>query len=458
MRNMTPARVAAACGGVYYGKESDWDQEISFITTDSRQAAPGCLFAAIRGEHADGHKFIPAVLQAGALLVITEKNPPEGVEGNFIRVESTIAALGAIAADYLAGQDIPVVGITGSVGKTSTKEMVAAVLSQKYQTLKTAGNFNNELGLPLTIFGMRKEDEIAVLEMGINHFGEMHRLASIARPDTCVITNIGPCHLEYLGDLDGVLRAKSEIFDFLQPDGHIVLNGDDEKLRTLQEVRGIRPIFFGLGKENDLYADEIEKLGLDGISCRIHTPQGEFQTTIPLPGIHMVMNALAGTAVGLLYGLTLDEIRDGIESLQPLSGRFNIRHTGRFTIIDDCYNANPASMRASLDVLQDALGRKVAILGDMAELGQDEEQIHRELGQYTGSLKLDLCICVGPLSAQVAAGIHEVNPQMAAVAIANLESLLAELPSLVQENDTILVKASHVMQFEKVVEALEQMS
>ncbi len=326
MKNMTPGRITAACGGIYYGKESDWEKEVSFITTDSRQAAGGCLFAAIRGERTDGHKFIPSVLEAGALCVITEKDPPEGVEGNFIRVDSTIAALGAIAAYYLEQMDIPVVGVTGSVGKTSTKEMVSAVLSQKYQTLKTSGNFNNELGLPLTIFNLTEDDEIAVLEMGINHFGEMHRLASIAKPDTCVITNIGPCHLEYLGDLDGVLRAKSEIFDFLEPDGYIVLNGDDEKLRTLQNVKGIRPTFFGLGAENEIYADEIEKLGLDGVSCRIHTPQGDFSTTIPLPGTHMVMNALAGTAVGLHYGLTLEQIRAGIESLQPLSGRFHIKH------------------------------------------------------------------------------------------------------------------------------------
>ncbi len=457
MKNMTPGRMTQACGGLYYGKESDWEKEVTFITTDSRQAGPGCLFAAIRGEHADGHKFIPSVLEAGALCVITEKDLPEGTEGNFIRVDSTIAALGAIAADYLAERNIPVVGITGSVGKTSTKEMVAAVLSQKYRVLKTAGNFNNELGLPLTIFGLRDDDEIAVLEMGINHFGEMHRLAAIAQPDTCVITNIGPSHLEYLGDLDGVLRAKSEMFDFLRPDGYIVLNGDDAKLHSLREVKGITPTFFGFGKENDIYADEVEKLGLEGIACRIHTPLGSFATTIPLPGIHMVANALAGTAVGLHYGLTLDQIRAGIESLQPLSGRFHIEHTKRFTIIDDCYNANPASMRASLDVLEDALGRKVAILGDMAELGADAEQIHRELGQYTGGLKIDFCICAGPLSAQVAAGIHEVNPRMAAVTIVNLENLLAELPSLVQEGDTILVKASHVMQFEKVVQALEQL-
>ncbi len=457
MKYMTPGRMAAACGGVYYGKETDLEREVCSITTDSRKAEPGCVFAAIPGEHADGHAFIPSALEKGALCVISEQELPDGTEGNYIRVDSTVEALGAIASWYLEQLAIPVIGITGSVGKTSTKEMVAAVLSQKYRTLKTEGNFNNELGLPLTIFNLREDDEIAVLEMGINHFGEMHRLAKIAKPDTCLITNIGACHLEFLGDRDGVLRAKSEIFDYLRPDGHIILNGDDDKLAALHEVKGIVPTFFGLDPGNSIYADEIEKKGLDGISCRICTPQGSFKTMIPIPGTHMVMNALAGTAAGLQYGLTLEEIRAGIESLQPLSGRFHIVHTELFTIIDDCYNANPVSMRASLEVLQDGLGRRVAILGDMGELGADEEKIHRELGKFIGGLSMELCVCVGPLSAQMAAGIHEVNPQMAAVAIADLKRLLSQLPALVRRGDTILVKASHFMQFEKVVARLEDL-
>ncbi|MCD8022112.1 MAG: UDP-N-acetylmuramoyl-tripeptide--D-alanyl-D-alanine ligase, partial [Lachnospiraceae bacterium] len=302
MKNMTLARMAEACGGIYYGREADRDREICSITTDSRKAEPGCLFAAIKGARVDGHDFIPAVFEKGALCVITEREPDiaraldvamasasgelagtreeavpasgesketDNWSGNYIKVESTIAALGALAEYYLEQLQIPVVGVTGSVGKTSTKEMIAAVLSQKYRTLKTAGNFNNELGLPLTIFRLQDEDEIAVLEMGISHFGEMHGLARIAKPDTCVITNIGQCHLEFLGDRDGVLRAKTEIFDYLRPDGHIILNGDDDKLETVQSVKGIRPTFFGIGAGNDIYANRIEKKGLDGIQCRI---------------------------------------------------------------------------------------------------------------------------------------------------------------------------------------------
>lgn len=454
MKGLTLKRIAEVCGGTYFGKEEDGGREVSGITTDSRKAEKGFLFAAIKGERADGHDFIPQVFEKGALCVISERSLCEQA-GNYILVDSTLNALKAIAQEYLEQLAVPVVGITGSVGKTSTKEMVAAVLAQKYRVLKTAGNFNNELGLPLTVFRLCEEDEIAVLEMGISDFGEMHRLAKIAKPDTCVITNIGQCHLEFLGDRDGILRAKTEIFDFLRQDGHIILNGDDDKLSTIEEVKGICPVFFGIGNDNDVYADRIEKRGLAGISCQIHTKQGSFTTLIPIPGIHMVMNALAGTAVGLHYGLTTEQIRAGIESLQPVSGRFNILQTEKYTIIDDCYNANPVSMKASLEVLQDGLGRKVAVLGDMGELGEDEAALHRGVGEFAGELDIDRCICVGPLCRELADGVLSVNQEMEVIHLDSLQQLLGRLPEFVQEGDTVLVKASHFMHFEKVVEKLK---
>ncbi len=486
MKGLTLERIAQACGGTYIGRKEDLGREITMITTDSRKVEVGGLFAAIKGERVDGHDFIPAVLAQGALVALGEQDPSEWRRvGNYIRVPSTVEALGAIAECYLEQLQIPVVGITGSVGKTSTKEMIAAVLAQKYNVLKTDGNFNNALGLPLTIFRLREEHEIAVLEMGINHFGEMHALAKIAKPDVCVITNIGECHLEFLGDRDGVLRAKSEIFDFLRPDGCVILNGDDDKLAQISEVKGIRPVFFGLGgmneaaeesmivgtneaagygiageskaaNRNEIYADHIEKKGLDGIACRIHTRQGEFSAQIPIPGLHMVRNALAGTAVGLRFGLTLEQIRAGIESLQPLGGRFHIVRTEAYTIIDDCYNANPMSMKGSLAVLQDALGRKVAILGDMGELGPDEAQLHREVGEYAGELDIDLFLCVGELCRHMADGILEMAPGRQVCYFESMERFLGALPELIQGGDTILVKASHFMHFEKVVKSLEE--
>lgn len=454
MKNMTPNRMAQACGGTYIGRTEDADREITSITSDSRKAEPGGAFAAIKGERVDGHDFISGVFEKGALVVISEKRLPEG-SGNYILVEHTIRALGAIAAYYLEQLDIPVVGITGSVGKTSTKETIASVLAQKYRVLKTDANFNNELGLSLTVFRLREEDEMAVLEMGIDDFGQMHRLAKIARPETAVITNIGWCHLENLKTRDGILQAKTEIFDHLRENGHIIINGDDDKLSTVGTVHGIKPVHFGLDEKNEYYADEIESQGFRGISCRIHTPHGSFSALIPIPGRHMVYNALAGTAVGCMYGLTLEQIKQGIETLQSVSGRFHIIETGKYTVVDDCYNANPVSMKASLDVLKEAKGRKVAVLGDMGELGTDEAALHAEVGTHAGTCGIDALYCAGPLCEHLAKAAKEADSKLEVRHFADRESLMAELPKLLQDGDQILVKASHFMEYGKIVEMLE---
>ena len=453
MKNMTLGNIAAACGGIYHGTEAAKEKTIAEITTDSRKAGKDSLFVAIKGERVDAHKFIPAVFEQGALCVISEQEL-EDPAGAYIQVDSSLQAIKDIAEFYRKQLDIKVVGITGSVGKTSTKEMVASVLSEKYRVLKTLGNFNNELGLPLTVFRLREEDEIAVLEMGISHFGEMHRLSKIARPDICVITNIGQCHLEFLGDRDGVLKAKTEIFDYLAPAGTIVLNGDDDKLATLQEVKGIQPVFFGIDSDRMISATQIHSLGLKGIACRICTGQGDFDVTIPIPGYHMVYNALAGTAVGLSLGMTTKEIKRGIEKLESLSGRFHIIETDNYTVVDDCYNANPVSMKASLKVLGDALGRKVAILGDMGELGENEQQLHEEVGVAAGQQGIQMLICVGALSEGMAKAAKETNPQMEVIHKQTLEEAISSLPQYLKQGDTILVKASHFMHFEKIVEVL----
>ena len=456
MKNLTLAHIAEACHGTYVGTEEKKNQEVSSIFTDSRKAEEGGLFVPIKGARADAHDFIEDVMEKGARATLSEKELGEKPYP-YILVESSLQAVKDIAEYYLAQLAIPVVGITGSVGKTSTKEMIAAVLSQKYCTLKTQGNFNNELGLPLTVFRLRDEHEMAVLEMGISDFGEMHRLAKIARPDTCVITNIGLCHLEFLKSRDGILKAKTEIFDFLKPEGHVILNGDDDKLVTVEEVKGIKPVFFGIENHSGIWADEIKPEGLKGISCCIHTQKGSFSVLIPIPGHHMVYNALAGTAVGLTYGLSLEEIKAGIESLQPVSGRFHIIETGKYTVVDDCYNANPVSMKASLDVLTDAIGRKVAILGDMGELGEDEVEMHREVGVYAASRNLDLLICVGELSQYMAEAAKHAAPAKTILHFATKEEMLKELPKILQEGDTVLVKASHFMGFEDVVKELERL-
>ena len=343
-------------------------------------------------------------------------------------------------------------GITGSVGKTSTKEMIASVLSQKYCVLKTAGNFNNEIGLPLTIFNIREEHEIAVLEMGISDFEEMHRLAKMARPDICVITNIGLCHLENLIDRDGILRAKTEMFDYMQPDATIILNGDDDKLITVRD-KGYEPLYFGLNPELDAYAEDIRSLSLKGTACTLHVGADTMKVEIPIPGHHMVYNALAGALVGRQLGLNADEIKAGIESLVSVAGRNNMILTDKYCIIDDCYNANPISTCASLDVLATAESRKVAILGDMFELGEKEMELHFGVGAHAAEQRIDVIICIGALSQETAKGAEfkGAKPHH----FATKAEFLAEGEKLLQKGDTILVKASHGMEFPEIVEKLQ---
>lgn len=454
MKNMTLRAICAACGGTYYGPTENLEKCVAGITIDSRKVENDWLFGATVGERVDGHSFIESCYDKGALCALGEK-APVSENRSYIQVASTFQALKDIAEYYRSTLDIPVVGITGSVGKTSTKEMIASVLGVKFNTLKTAGNFNNEVGLPLTVFGIREKHEAAVLEMGISDFGEMHRLSKVARPNLCVITNIGLCHLEFLGDRDGVFRAKSEIFDFAAEGAKAIVNGDDDKLRTLKSREDLDCTLFGMEPSNDVYAKNVENLGLDGLKCDISTPAGEFSAHIHIPGMHMVYNALAGTCVGLACGLTLEEIKSGIENAQTISGRNHIIHTENYTVMDDCYNANPVSMKASLDVLATALGRKVAILGDMGELGVNERELHYTVGEHAAEKKIDLLLCVGSLSEEIVKGAKAVNPDMNAVLFENKEELLEKLPELLRKGDSILVKASHFMQFEKIVKALE---
>lgn len=465
MENMTLERIASVCGGQYVGEEAKKSEEIKGAVTDSRQVKEGFLFIPIKGERADGHDFIPSVFEKGALAVLSEK-PLESCGGPYILVESSLMALKQIAAYYRSTLDIPVVGITGSVGKTSTKEMIASVLSVKYKVQKTMGNFNNEIGLPLTILSIQKEHEAAVVEMGISEFGEMHRLGQIARPDLCVITNIGACHLENLGDRDGVLRAKTEVFCHLKKGAAVFLNGDDDKLSTITQAGGERPVFYGMGqkacrgcwedgtKEPEIFMDQVENLGLKGSRARLHTPDGTMEVEIPIPGAHNLYNAMAAAGVGLKLGLTLSEIREGLALAKTISGRSHLIEAGGMIIIDDCYNANPMSMKASLDVLKTGLGRRIAVLGDMGELGEQEKQLHYEVGAYAAKAGIDVLFCAGELSAETGRGAVETGGLGQVFYKKQRDAMLEELLAFVRKGDTILVKASHFMDFPEVVKQL----
>lgn len=461
LEQMTLENIAKACGGTYVGDDAQRGSEITGAVIDSRQVEPGYLYIPIRGERVDGHRFIPDVFEKGALAVLSEE-PLENPAGPYIQVASSEQALKDIAEFYRSTLSIKIIGITGSVGKTSTKEMISAVLSQKYNVLKTEGNFNNEIGLPLTILRIRREHEVAVVEMGISEFGEMHRIAKVAKPDICVMTNIGQCHLENLIDRDGVLRAKSEIFDFLKTDGHIVLNGNDDKLITVQEVKGVKPVFYyvedGTAKKADLpyeiTADAIENKGLRGLNANLHFPEEVCQIHEPIPGVHNVYNACAAACVGRIMGLTNEEICQGIAHAKTIAGRTNLITLGEVLVIDDCYNANPVSMKASLDVLAQANGRKIAVLGDMGELGENEREMHYDVGKYAANTGVDILFCCGTLSEELAKGAQRGHTKV--MYFADREKLTQTLINFVEAGDTVLVKASHFMEFPKIVKALEE--
>ena len=464
MKNMTLTNIARACNGrlIYPAEDSRKETEhaeAAGVVVDSRKAGENFIFVATKGERVDGHRFIPDVFAKGALGVVCEKEP-ESLPGPCIVVEDSFEALKQIGEFYRQQLPVKVVGITGSVGKTSTKEFVAAVLSMKYKVHKTLGNYNNEVGVPLTVLSMPEDTEVAVLEMGINHFGEMHNLSRIARPDICIMTNIGQCHLEFLGSREGILKAKSEMFDFMKEDGSVCINGDDDMLASIKEVKGKKPVTFGLSEQCRVYATDIKGKGLFGSEAMIHGNGESFAVQIPLPGEHMVYNALAAAAAGQLLGMTPEEIRDGIAAVESVSGRSHTVKLPDKVLIDDCYNANPVSMEAAIDLLLQADGRRVAVMGDMFELGEQEKEMHARVGKYAAEKGVECIICAGKLArciyegAREAAGERKDGPAAEIFYFEDRESLLEGINQILKPGDTILIKASHGMGFEKVVEQL----
>lgn len=462
MKGMTLEAMAKACHGTLIGAYLKQYLDAEGVVIDSREVRPGYVFLAIRGERVDGHQFIDQVFEAGALAVVSEQRL-EGAKGPYILVESTLQALKDLAAYYRSMLEIPVVGITGSVGKTSTKEMIASVLSEKFHVHKTKGNFNNEIGLPLTILKIRERHQVAVLEMGISDFKEMHRLAEIAKPNISVITNIGLCHLENLKTRDGILQAKTEMFDHLQEHAAVILNGDDDKLCTVAQVQGREPVFYGIEEEKPegaaysrkrFYASNIQNQGLRGIEAELHLDGESRNVRIPIPGRHNVYNALAAAAVGEALGLTTEEICQGIAQAHTIDGRTNIIEVNGMTVIDDCYNANPVSMKAALDVLATAQGRTVAVLGDMGELGANERALHYSVGEHLARKKIQVLYSVGELSKEIARAARSNYPECEIHEYDTKESLLLDLLPNLHENDAVLVKASHFMNFPEIVEAI----
>ena len=441
MRDMTIFSAARAAGGRVAG--CGQDAPLSGGVIDSREAGPGLMFCALPGERADGHEYMRSALEKGAACCLAT-HVPEGVTGPVILVDDVRSAMAKIAGACRDRLDIPVVGITGSSGKTTAKEMCAAVLSQKYNTLKTEKNFNNELGVPLTLFRIGPEHGAAVVELGINHFGEMSRLGAMAKPDIAVYTLIGRSHLEALGDLDGVLRAKGELVEHMPPDGMLIVNGDDEKLAAWRPAR--RKLTFGLGEGCDVRGVGFAPRGAEGSALTVLAGERRIELFLPAYGRHLAYAALAAAAVGIELGLSDGQIAAGAADYAPVGRRARIIETPSLTVIDDCYNANPDSVKMAIASAGALGGRLVCILGDMLELGEQSEQMHREVGEAARAAGA-LLLTAGERSAAMG-GEH----------FASKAELISVLPRLLKRGDRVLVKASHSMAFEEISDALRALS
>lgn len=422
--------------------------QVCGISTDSRTIDKNSLFIPLKGEKFDAHSFLDDVCQKGVGAYFCEKAYVCTSDAVGILVEDTGKALLDLAKFYRKKFDLKVVALTGSVGKTTTKEFLASVIAQKYNVLATKGNFNNNIGVPLTLFGLRSEHEVAVVEMGMSNFGEIEVLTKCACPDIAVITNIGTSHIEFLGSREGILKAKSEIFDGMTENGIAVLNGDDDYLPSLKNSVDLSKISL-VGINNK----DCEYIAYDTVSredgCEFFCDGKKYR--INLPGVHNIYNALCAIAVGENLGMSYEEIYKGLLSYESSGIRQNIVSVNGYKVINDCYNASPQSDIASLGVLMTVSAkRRIAVLGDIGELGEMGIELHRSVGTYFESSSCDTLITVGPLSKYMA---DEVKSK-AVYCFDSVEDCIEFLKTYVKDGDAVLVKASRFMKFERISEAL----
>ena len=448
---MTPCTAREICAAVGGTLLQDSGAPVTGVTTDSRAVQPGQLFIPLVGERFDGHAYIAKALEGGAAGCLTAREPETLLPGKlYIQVADTRLALKALASWYRNKFDLPVVQVTGSAGKTTTKEMIASVLSQRYNTLRTEGNFNNDIGAPLTLLRLMPEHRAAVIETGMNHFGEIRYLGEMVRPDIAVITNVGDAHIENLGNTrQGILRAKCEIFENLTPEGIAVLNGDDELLNTVTLPQTI--LRCGVGGGCGVRVTDIDDRGLEGVACTVTIEGEHYRLTTSAPGRYMIYPMAMAAAIGRRLGLTGEEIAAGVAAYTTVGSRMHlIRLPGERLVIDDCYNANPQSMAEGLRMLAASPARhRVAVLGDMGELGQLTAQAHRDMGALTHRLGLT-AVAVG----EKMHALTETDPQ--AQWFATVEEAMPAIRQLFTPGTAVLVKASHAMHFERIVKELEK--
>ncbi|MCI6679081.1 MAG: UDP-N-acetylmuramoyl-tripeptide--D-alanyl-D-alanine ligase [Oscillibacter sp.] len=448
---MTPCTAREICAAVGGTLLQDSGAPVTGVTTDSRAVQPGQLFIPLVGERFDGHAYISKALDGGAAGCLTAREPETLLPGKlYIQVADTRLTLKALASWYRDKFDLPVVQVTGSAGKTTTKEMIASVLSQRYNTLRTEGNFNNDIGAPLTLLRLMPEHQAAVIETGMNHFGEIRYLGEMVRPDIAVITNVGDAHIENLGNTrQGILRAKCEIFENLTPEGIAVLNGDDELLNTVTLPQTI--LRCGVGDGCGVRVTDIDDRGLEGVACTVTIEGEHYRLTTSAPGRYMIYPMAMAAAIGRRLGLTGEEIAAGVAAYTTVGSRMHlIRLPGERLVIDDCYNANPQSMAEGLRMLAASPAQhRVAVLGDMGELGQLTAQAHRDMGALTRRLGLT-AVAVG----EKMHALTETDPQ--AQWFATVEEAMPAIRQLFTPGTAVLVKASHAMHFERIVKELEK--
>ncbi len=438
---ITVSQIHAAVGGSLYG---GGDAAVTALSTDSRSIGPGQWFVPIAGERFDGHDYIDMALEKGAVGCFCAHLPETlRPECSYILVTDTKLALRDLAAWYRGQFRLPVVQITGSVGKTTAKEMIAGVLSQGLNTLKTRGNLNGDIGAPMLLLDLMPEHQAAVVETGMDNFGQIRYLGAAVRPDIAVIVNIGDAHMENLGSREGILRAKSEIFENLRPGGTAVLNGDDPLLNTLDLP--VETLRCGMGENCNVRVEQVEDLGVAGIRCAVRTDRGVYPLSIPAPGVHMVYAAAMAVAIGEKLGLTAEEICRGVAQYAPAGERMRVEHlAGGRTLLNDSYNANPQSMEAAVRILAATAGkRRVAMLGDMKELGAATEPGHAAIGRLVGQLGVDTLLAVGPycreymVPAAQAAGCADVRW------FPDREAAYRDLREAFVPGGVVLLKASH---------------
>ncbi|MUT66194.1 UDP-N-acetylmuramoyl-tripeptide--D-alanyl-D-alanine ligase [Paenibacillus sp. NEAU-GSW1] len=460
-------QVAAMCGAKYNNRDAA--VRIEGVSTDSRRVQAGQLFVPLVGEQFDGHHYVEQALKDGAAAAMWQKGievPESLAEAPLLLVKDPLKALQQLASSYREELYVRVIGITGSNGKTTTKDMVAAALGTSYRVHKTAGNLNNHIGLPLTVLQLDEETDCAVLEMGMSGFGEIELLTNIARPDIAVITNIGDAHLLQLGSREGIAKAKLEIAQGLQPRGILLYNGDEPllaaELANMALPEGVQLQTFGLHSDNDWSASHIE-VGAVSSSFNV-VRKGETISdaaepfTIPVPGQHNVSNALAAIAIGRRLGISSEQLREGLSGLELTGMRIQpVQAYNGAMLLNDAYNANPTAVRAAIDLVAQLSGfrKKWIVLGDMLELGPDEEALHFETGAYMTPAKADAVLTLGSLTAKTAEGAKTHFPADAVIHFDDKEKLSAWLKEQIQADDLVLVKGSRGMRMEQIVQTLE---